>query len=92
MSITEESVIVYGSVTYTGGVSLIGGGVCFSTTPGPTIASDRVDLVISPGVTGAGAFSLMLTDLIAATTYYVRAFAVNPAGTAYGEEVTFTTR
>ena len=32
-----------------------------------------------------------MTGLTANTTYYVRAYATNSAGTAYGEEVSFTT-
>ena len=40
---------------------------------------------------GMGAFTSKLTDLIPNTTYYVRAFATNEAGTAYGEQKSFMT-
>ena len=41
---------------------------------------------------GTGSFSCNLTDLQDGTTYYVRAYAVNVKGIAYGEEVSFTTK
>ncbi len=61
-------------------------GVCWSTTPSPTVA----DAKTSNG-TGIGSFSSALTGLTQATTYYVRAYAINAAGTAYGDEISFTT-
>nr|MBP8963590.1 hypothetical protein [Opitutaceae bacterium] len=41
--------------------------------------------------TGTGAFSAALTGLSANTTYHVRAYAISAAGTAYGDDVSFTT-
>jgi hypothetical protein len=41
--------------------------------------------------TGIGTFSSNLTGLISSTTYYVRAYATNAAGTAYGNQISFTT-
>ncbi len=38
-----------------------------------------------------GAFTSSMTDLSAGTTYYVRAYATNTAGTSYGDDVEFTT-
>ena len=40
---------------------------------------------------GNGSFSGVISGLTLNTTYYVRAYAINNKGTAYGEEVTFTT-
>src|SRR3970282_886779 len=40
---------------------------------------------------GTGGFTSSLTGLTRNTTYYVKAYATNGAGTAYGNEVTFTT-
>ena len=41
--------------------------------------------------TGIGTFSSNLTGLISSTTYYVRAYATNTVGTAYGNQISFTT-
>ena len=61
-------------------------GVCWSTSPNPTIA----DTAISNG-TGLGSYTCDITGLKDNTTYYVRAFATNAAGTSYGDPQTFTT-
>ena len=61
-------------------------GVCWSTTHNPTIE----DAHTNDG-TGAGTFTSQLTDLDEYTTYYVRAYATNSDGTAYGEEKSFIT-
>lgn len=41
---------------------------------------------------GLGSFTSNITDLSISTTFYVRAYASTIQGTAYGEEVSFTTR
>ena len=46
--------------------------------------------MVSEG-SGSGTFSTVLTDLIVGATYYARAFAINGAGTSYGNEVSFAT-
>ena len=61
-------------------------GLCWSTSPTPTIADSH----IACG-TGTGSFSTTLTGLTSGTTYYIRAYATNGAGTAYGNEVFCTT-
>lgn len=63
-------------------------GVCWNTTGLPTISDNIVDKG-SPSATGS--FTVSMTSLTANTTYYVRAFATNAAGTSYGPEVSFTT-
>ena len=42
-------------------------------------------------VTGTGSFISSITALIPNTTYYLRAYASNSSGTAYGNEVSFPT-
>jgi len=61
-------------------------GVVWSTSPIPTLSDSKT----SDG-TGTGSFTSHLTGLNTYTTYYVRAFATNGAGTAYGEQVSFMT-
>ncbi len=75
-----------GTVIDEGDTPVITRGVCWKTSSAPTIA----DSTTSDG-TGSGGFTSSLTDLTPLTTYYVRAYATNAAGTAYGEEVQFTT-
>jgi hypothetical protein len=63
-------------------------GVCWNTTGTPTILDKKVDL----GATSAtGTFVVSMTGLSANTTYKVRAYATNTAGTSYGDMVQFTT-
>ena len=75
-----------GNVTSDGGASVIARGVCWSTCASPTIA----DNYTSDG-TGPGIFTSAITGLTPNALYYVRAYATNSAGTAYGNEVNFTT-
>lgn len=75
-----------GNITSDGGATVTARGVCWSTSTGPTTASS----ITSNGI-GTGTFVSSLTGLIPGTTYYLRAYATNANGTAYGNEVTFTT-
>ena len=63
-------------------------GHCWSTNQNPTIT----DNVSTNGTaSNIGAFTSTLTSLTPNTTYYVRAYATNLAGTTYGDQVSFTT-
>lgn len=64
-------------------------GFCWSTTANPTISSSKVD---KGSASATGTFTAELTGLSPATTYYVRAYATNAAGTSYGEQVSFKTK
>ncbi len=63
-------------------------GVCWNTTGAPTTANNKVD---NGAVSTTGALTASMTGLTASTTYYVRAYATNTAGTSYGAVVSFTT-
>ena len=85
-NITQTSATCGGNVTADGGYSVISRGVCWSTSPNPVFNDSH----ISNG-DGLGAFTCQLANLSEGTTYYVRAYAVNSVGTAYGNQVSFTT-
>jgi uncharacterized protein (TIGR02145 family) len=76
-----------GNVTNDGGSPVIQRGICWSTSPNPTIE-------INEGMTingsGTGIFESTLSNLIAETNYFVRAYAINSNGTTYGMELSFT--
>lgn len=80
--ITYNSAICGGEVVSQGGSAVIARGVCWSLSPGPTL---------SDGFTidgfGSGVYTSLITDLEPNTTYYVRAYATNIAGTAFGETI-----
>ena len=75
-----------GNITADGGAEVTARGICWSTSQNPTISGSH-----TTDGTGTGSFTSAMTGLTANTTYYVRAYATNSAGTAYGEEVSFTT-
>ena len=86
-AITQTSASSGGNISSDGGGAIISRGVAWSTSTNPTIANN-----INANGTGTGSFSGSLTGLNAGTTYFVRAYATNSAGTAYGNEVSFTTQ
>ena len=75
-----------GVISQNGGAPITQRGVCYSTTVEPTTANN-----ITNDGAGAGFFSSSLTSLSLGTKYYVRAYAINSVGTAYGNEISFTT-
>jgi hypothetical protein len=75
-----------GNVTADNGSSVTGRGICWSTSPAPTTSDGNYT-----EAGGLGSFTATMTGLLPATTYYVRAFAVNQAGTVYGNEYNFPT-
>lgn len=87
--ITETTAVAGGNVTSDGGASVTERGVVYSTNPNPVITN--LSNTIRPCGSGTGEFTYNITDLQPNTTYYLRAYAKNDAGTAYGEEVNFTT-
>ena len=85
VNVTYSSASVNGMVTLSD--DIIEYGICYSLSPNPTINELKVVSTSESAV-----FSINLTNLSDGTTYYVRAYATNNIGTAYGEEVSFTTK
>jgi hypothetical protein len=83
---SANSVVLGGNVTGDGNSTVTENGICYSTTENPTVANNKV-----PIGSGTGTFSKTITGLIAGTTYFVRAYAINSQGTSYGVQITFTT-
>lgn len=83
--ITTTSAVSGGNVTDDGGADVTARGVCWGTSANPTTAGSK-----TTDGTGTGSFSSNLTGLTPGTKYYVRAYATNSVGTAYGNEVEFT--
>jgi len=76
-----------GNIISNSGSPITACGVCWSTTPGPTISMPSKTVQSDT----SGIFSSNLTGLTGSTLYYVRAYATNQFGTSYGNEVSFTT-
>jgi uncharacterized protein (TIGR02145 family) len=106
-NITASSATTGGNITSDGGSTITDRGVCWSIQPKPNIGDfmnlpripAKVEGIIKSG-TGSGSYVSSLTDISLVSfatgskigmTYYVRAYATNGAGTAYGNEVSFTT-
>ena len=85
-NITSNSATSGGNVMSDGNGTVSARGVCWSTSPNPTIAENK-----TTDGSGIGSFTSSLSNLASQTTYYVRAYAANEKGTAYGEEKSFTT-
>jgi hypothetical protein len=83
-AITGTTATSGGTITSDGGEPVTSRGLVWGTSPGSSTSSATAG-------TGIGAFFTNLTSLNTATTYYVRAFAANSVGTAYGNELSFTT-
>lgn len=86
-NITDNHALAHGKVSYEGENPVIERGFVYSTAPDPTIN----DSVVQEG-SGQGTFAAFLTNLMSSMTYYVRAYAINSSGVAYGSSVEFTTQ
>ncbi|MDP4291228.1 MAG: formylglycine-generating enzyme family protein [Bacteroidota bacterium] len=82
----SNSAICGGNIASDGGSAVTERGVCWDTNINPTItlATRTVD------GSGIGSFNSNMTGLQTGINYYVRAYATNKAGTAYGPQQTFT--
>lgn len=84
-NITTTTAVLGGNVTDEGATQVSARGLVYGTSSGSSTST------LSLGA-GAGTFTCTLTGLAQGTTYYVRSFATNAQGTAYGTETSFTTQ
>lgn len=93
--LTTQAITIFGSdsgqgggnVTSNGGKALSSKGICWNTTGTPTTADSKYEIL----GTSIGVFPATAFPLVAGTLYYVRAYAINADGTAYGSQISFTT-
>jgi hypothetical protein len=85
-SISPSSAESGGNIIETGGGSITARGVCWNTSSNPTTANNK-----TTDGSGSGSFTSNITGLQPGTTYHIRAYATNNAGTAYGNDLTFAT-
>lgn len=86
INITDTGATAGGTVSGGTGSVVTEAGICWDLSPNPTINNSKI---ISP--TTSGSFTVNLTGLNPSTQYYVKAYATNSIGTAYGNEETFST-
>ena len=86
-NILDYGAVSGGMITSDGGGEIIAKGVVWSKSSNPTV---DLETKTDEGK-GNASFTSNLTDLSSGRTYYVRAYATNAVGTAYGEEKQFTT-
>jgi hypothetical protein len=82
---SPTSVTLHGYVIEDGGGSVTSRGISWATFYNPTTNETSED-----SGSGTGDFSVTLNGLTEGTTYYARTYAINSAGTAYGNCITFT--
>jgi uncharacterized protein (TIGR02145 family) len=85
-SVTNMAAVSGGNITSDGGTPVTARGICWSTSPNPTVTNSTTN-----NGAGTGIFSSNISDLLGSTIYYVRSYAVNTTGVSYGNQITFTT-
>jgi uncharacterized protein (TIGR02145 family) len=85
-SITSSLATVGNQIIDNGGSTITENGILYSISQNPTINDNKVI-----NTTGNNNFTTSLIGLLPATTYYVRAYAINNLGTSYGNQISFTT-
>ena len=84
--ITANSAMGGGEVI-SDGTDILMKGICWAIHENPETSDD----FYREAGSGAGSFTVLMTELSISTTYYVRAYAITPNGTIYGDEKSFTT-
>ncbi len=91
-SITNNSAVLGGTITYTGTTDITASGIKYYTSEANCTSNASASTVsTSPTETTTTGYSVSATGLSASTTYYYKAFATNGSGTGYGSCNSFTT-
>ncbi len=85
-NVTNNSASCDGYVCSGGGGTVAERGICYGTSPNPTVVGAKVICG-----NGLGSFTANISGLTPGLIYYARAYATNNAGTVYGEGVQFST-
>ena len=85
-SIGNTTAIGGGTITVTSKDTILGSGICWSTSQNPTFDDD-----VMLNSSGSMTYSCTMSGLTSNTTYYVRAFAIKSNGYVYGSQVSFKT-
>lgn len=84
--VTTSGATCGGNVVSDGGATVTSRGICYGTASNPDITGSH-----TADGSGTGSFVSTMTGLSSGTPYFTRAYAVNSAGTSYGEQKSFTT-
>lgn len=87
-AIESNSAISGGNIISDGGSKITSKGIVWSSSHNPTISLTTKTIEN----TNSNNFTSNLKNLDPNTTYYIRAYATNNLGTAYGDELSFTTK
>ncbi|MEO8711263.1 MAG: sulfatase-like hydrolase/transferase [Parafilimonas sp.] len=87
LTITDSSITISDSIKIDGGSTITSTGVVWDTKQNPVLSNNNYTLDIPY----RNRFSSDISNLDANTTYYVRTYATNKAGTAYSNQISFTT-
>ena len=82
--VTGVSFKVSSSITANGGAEVTEKGFCYATTENPTVEDSKQ-------IVDDDDFETTIAGLVPVTTYYVRAYATNSAGTSYSDQIMVTT-
>jgi uncharacterized protein (TIGR02145 family) len=88
-TITKTTAVSGGNISSDGGSVITGRGIVWNKSGSPIVGTDSIRTDAS---TTTGSYSLNPGNLNSGITYYVRAYATNAIGTAYGNQLTFTTQ
>ena len=89
--VTDTTALCVGAVVDNGNADIIAKGFCWGTEQNPILENNTVVTVTTREEAADDFFTATLSGLTATTEYYVRAYATNSEGTAYGENINFVT-